>query len=198
MRNVILASASPRRKELMTMTGIEFEVIPSTFEENLDIDVPPKELVEYLSFQKAQDVAVKYKDAIVIAADTIVIYKNKIFGKPKDKKDAANTLSTLSGNKHIVMTGYTIFDVENHMRRTHVVSTKVQFKKLSKKQIDEYIATGEPMDKAGAYGIQGIGSVLIEKIEGDYFNVVGLPVNNLVDDLKRFGINASYVKSQRA
>ncbi len=188
MKKLILASSSPRRKQLMEVAGLVFTIIPSKFKENLDINIAPQELVEYLSFQKAQEISIRHKNAVIIGADTIVVLNNKIIGKPKHKKHAREILKNLSGKTHEVLTGYTIIDAKNQMRKTKVVRSKVYFKTLSNEQIENYIATDEPLDKAGAYGIQGIGKALIEKTEGDYANIVGLPIQTLLADLKLFGI----------
>lgn len=187
MKRIILASASPRRKQLLESLELSFETIPSSFEESLDASDDPQQLVEYLSFQKAQDVATKY-EGLVIAADTIVVINGTVFGKPKDTKHAKEILKKLSGRSHQVLTGYTIIDTATFRRKTKVVSSTVYFKELSDKKIDEYIESGEPMDKAGAYGIQGLGSIFVDKIEGDYFNVIGLPIKELKQDLELFDV----------
>ncbi len=184
-RLIILASSSPRRKQLLEMVGLDFEVVPSSFEENITKDMDPYELVEYLSFQKAQDVATKYTDAVVIAADTVVVLDDIVIGKPKDKRHAVSILRALSNKSHRVITGYTIIVSPIYQRITNTITSTVYFRKLNQKEIQDYVATGEPMDKAGAYGIQGLGSIFIEKIEGDYCNVVGLPVYHLLEDLKK-------------
>ena len=171
---IILASASPRRKELLTLAGIEYEVVVSQCEENLPADITPDKAVEELARQKAEDVFSRHDDAMIIAADTVVALGNTILGKPKDEEDAFNMLSSLSGKCHTVYTGVCI----KTKCKTDIfhVATQVEFYELSDKEIKDYIATGEPMDKAGAYGIQGKGFVLVKGIQGDYFNVVGLPL----------------------
>lgn len=175
---VVLASNSPRRKELLTQANIEFVVDASDIEEKVTSDIP-YEVVMELSIQKAQAVAQNHIGQIIVAADTVVSFDGKILGKPKDEKDAFEMLSLLSKNVHQVYTGVTIIDMEGHPH-TFYECTDVKMYENSDEQIRAYIATKEPMDKAGAYGIQGLGAILVEKINGDYNNVVGLPLSALV------------------
>ena len=174
----VLASASPRRKELLTLAGIEYEVVVSQCEEILPDGITPDKAVEELARQKAEDVFSRNPDCMIIAADTVVALGNTILGKPKDEADAFHMLSSLSGRRHTVFTGVCIRTKD----KTDIfhVATDVEFYPLSDKEIKDYIATGEPMDKAGAYGIQGKGFVLVKGIHGDYFNVVGLPLAETV------------------
>ncbi|MBR3588351.1 MAG: septum formation inhibitor Maf [Clostridia bacterium] len=180
---IILASASPRRKELLTLAGIEYEVVVSQCEEILPDGITPDKAVEELARQKAEDVFSRNPDCMIIAADTVVALGNTILGKPKDEDDAFNMLSSLSGRRHTVFTGVCIKTKE----KTDIfhVATDVEFYELSEKEINDYIATGEPMDKAGAYGIQGKGFVLVKGIHGDYYNVVGLPLAETVRHLNK-------------
>ena len=181
---VILASQSPRRKQLLEMLGMEFTVIPAKGEEVVPVGVGPKETVRALSRQKAAAVAANSKeDDIIIAADTIVWYENMVLGKPRDEQEAARMLSALSGNVHQVYTGVTVRQGDKVLSAAEC--TDVRFRKLSGKEIDAYIATGEPMDKAGAYGIQGKCAAYISGISGDYNNVVGLPIARVYQELKR-------------
>ncbi len=175
---IILASASPRRKELLTLAGLEYEVVVSQCEEILPDGITPDKAVDELARQKAEDVFSRNPDCMIIAADTVVALGNTILGKPKDEADAFNMLSSLSGRRHTVFTGVCIKTKE----KTDIfhVATEVEFYPLSDKEIKDYIATKEPMDKAGAYGIQGKGFVLVKGIHGDYFNVVGLPLAETV------------------
>ena len=170
---IILASNSPRRKELLEQAGIEFEVCPADIEEITDKTLP-NEVVEDLSHMKAQAIFQKHPEEIILAADTVVAVDGEILGKPKDAADALNMLTKLSGRVHEVYTGVTI--IKGDTTRNFSVCTKVKMFENSEKLLKDYIATGEPMDKAGAYGIQGKGAILIEGIEGDYNNVVGLPL----------------------
>ncbi len=180
--DIILASASPRRKELLTLAGIEYTVIPSQCEEILPEDITPPQAVEELARQKAEDVFKNHPDCMIISADTVVALGNTILGKPKDDDDAFNMLTSLSGKIHTVYTGVCI-KTANSAEIFHV-ATDVEFYKLTEKEIRDYIATKEPCDKAGAYGIQGKGSLLVKGIHGDYFNVVGLPLAETVKRIK--------------
>ena len=180
---IILASASPRRKELLTLAGIEYDVTVSQCEETLPDGITPDKAVEELARQKAEDVFSRNGNAMIIAADTVVALGNIILGKPKDEEDAYNMLTSLSGRRHTVFTGVCIKTKD----KTDIfhVATEVEFYDLSEKEIKDYIATKEPMDKAGAYGIQGKGFVLVKGIHGDYFNVVGLPLAETVRHINK-------------
>lgn len=171
---LILASGSPRRKELLSLITDEFEIVVSGCDEFVPEGTPAKEVPAILAEQKALAVAKLRPEDTVIGSDTVVVLNDEIFGKPKDKDHAHAMLRALSGRKHFVYTGVAV--AENGKVRSFVEETEVEFYELSDETIDDYIATGEPMDKAGAYGIQGKGSVLIKGITGDYFNVMGLPV----------------------
>lgn len=184
MRKIILASASPRRKELLTTAGIEFEVCVKDVDESVPNGTKPSEAAKLTAFKKAEATARERKNDIVIGADTIVVANGKILGKPKDKDDACAMLRMLSGTEHEVITGVCII-CEEKIDSFACVS-KVSFFELSDEEIKNYVATGEPMDKAGSYGIQGKGCLLAERIEGDYFNIVGLPVSQLARHLKEF------------
>ncbi len=179
---LILASQSPRRRELMKLITTDFIATAADVDETLPENITPDKAVLYLSKIKAEPF-VKDGD-IVIGADTVVSLDGIILGKPKDIEDARNMLRLLSGKCHSVFTGYTVMTPQQCV--SCCVETKVHFYPLSEAEIDRYLATGEPFDKAGAYGIQGYGSLLVESIEGDYFNVVGLPVSRLVHTLAKF------------
>lgn len=184
MKKIILASASPRRKELLTTAGVEFEVLVSEADETVPEGTAPKDAAIMTAEKKALAVAESCRDSIVIGADTIVVIDGKILGKPKDEADAADMLRTLSGREHDVITGVCITDGEKTEKFAQV--SRVRFYSLTEDEITAYVATKEPMDKAGSYGIQGRGCVLVESIEGDYFNIVGLPVAATVRVLKNF------------
>lgn len=191
---IILASGSPRRKELMKGLGVPFSVRVSEAEEQSDPELPPYFTVEQLSLLKASSVAsalkAEGKNGIVIGADTVVVFEDTILTKPADSADAKRMLSALSDHWHSVLTGVTVMNTKTAKSETFYVETKVHFVALSEAQIDAYIKTGEPMDKAGAYGIQGRGGLFVDKIDGDYFNVVGLPVCKLAHVLnEEFGID---------
>ena len=177
---IILASASPRRKSLMEVLGVDFEIKISECEEIIDKRKKVEEIVMSLSLQKAQAVA-KDSDnnSLVIGADTIVSYKNEILGKPSNYDDAVRMLKLLSGKTHSVYTGFTIINTSDNAIITDYEKSDVTFKNLTEQEIDDYVNTGEPMDKAGAYSIQGIASSFVENLSGDYNNVVGLPIYKL-------------------
>ena len=185
---IILASQSPRRRELLERMGItDFEVIPARGEEIAIRTFGPDQLVEELSRRKCAEVAAGRPEDLVIAADTMVAVNNRVLGKPRTEDDAARMLATLSGRLHFVYTGVTVARGERMLTQHEM--TSVRFRTLTQADIIRYIATGEPMDKAGAYGIQGYGSVLVEGISGDYYNVMGLPVCRLARMLVRFGVD---------
>ncbi len=187
-RAIILASASPRRKELLSLIDLKFKVHVSDYEEDLGLKLKPRELAKFLSLEKARAVAPKYNDAVIIAADTFIVFKGKLLGKPHTEKEALRMLTMLNGKLHSVITGYTVIDTRRGKRSSVAVETKVWFRKMTIDELRAYVKTGEPLDKAGAYAIQGIGSLIVKKIEGDYFNVIGLPVASLSATLKKFGI----------
>ena len=189
MKKIILASASPRRKEILATTGLKFDICVSYYEEDLSMKKDPRSLARFLSRKKAEEAAHKYKNAIIIAADTFIVFRGKLLGKPHTAKEATRMLLMLNGKMHSVITGFTVLDTGSNKSVSRSVETKVYFKKLTQKEIMTYVRTKEPLDKAGAYAIQGLGAVLIEKIEGDFLNVVGLPLAALTESLKEFGIN---------
>ena len=189
MAHIVLASASPRRQELLQRMGItEFDIRVPEAEETYPEGLSPRQIVEYISREKA-DAAVKLcgADEIVITADTMVFLDDARLGKPTDEADALRMLTALQGRHHTVCTGVTV------RQRDHTVTeseeTEVIFRPATQRELLAYIATGEPMDKAGAYGIQGMGALLVEKINGDFFNVMGLPVLRLSRMLSRFGVS---------
>lgn len=175
MRPVVLASGSPRRRELLGQMGIEdFEVLPAQGEETAPEGLAPDALVARLALQKAREVAALRPEATVIGADTVVALDGRVLGKPSDEEEAREMLSALSGRRHQVYTGMAV--LSGGQVFTHVECTQVEFRPLTAEEIAAYVATGESMDKAGAYGIQGRACVFIRGIQGDYYNVVGLPV----------------------
>ena len=188
METIILASVSPRRKELLAKIGLKFKVEPSNYEEELNSGLEPHALAKALSLKKAELVAKNHRNALVIAADTFAVFEGQILGKPKTETDARKMLETISGRQHSVITGFTIIDTGSNKVLSRSVATIVYIRELISNEIDAYVRTKEPLDKAGAYAIQGLGSVIVEKIEGDYFNVVGLPLSALAEALKEFGV----------
>lgn len=183
MQPLILASSSPRRQELLKLLQIPFQSIPANVNEDFSEKMNADEIVKELALRKAVEVATHHQDHWVIGSDTIVVLEEKILGKPVDRTDAKATLKKLSGNTHEVFTGVAI--VYGHNQTVFVEKTKVTFWNFSESDIEQYLDSGEPFDKAGSYGIQGYGSLFVKKIEGDYFSVVGLPVSKLARELKR-------------
>ncbi len=185
--DIILASKSPRRKELLSLLDLDFQIITADIDETMNPTLPVSDEVSRLSFEKAAAIKPNVRDdTIIISADTVVELNGCVMGKPKDRADAFNMLKSLSGNSHNVLSGVTVMQGDKHISKT--VITEVTFRHLTDEEINAYIDTNEPNDKAGSYGIQGKGSKFVEKINGDYFNVVGLPVCTLSLMLKEFGI----------
>lgn len=188
MNEIILASASPRRRELLKNMGLDFSIIVSDADEDaVDTSVPPDIYVQELALLKATAAAKRVldrKNALIISADTIVVYDNKVLGKPKDDLEAKAMLKMLSGKIHQVYTGFCVLRMRDAMTVCKSVCTNVRFRHLTDEKIERYVATGESADKAGAYGIQGYGAMLVDAIQGDYFNVVGLPVSELAEILE--------------
>lgn len=183
-KKIILASASPRRRELMMLITDEFEIITADVDETIAEGTSPEDAVMQLSFKKAQAVSEKHKGRTVIGADTVVVCDGSILGKPENREHACRMLKMLSGREHSVLTGVTITDGEK--TDTFFVSSDVTFFDLTDEEILQYASGGEPDDKAGAYAIQGKGSLFVEKINGDYFNIVGFPVSEVNRHLKMF------------
>ncbi|BCV20453.1 Maf family protein [Moorella sp. Hama-1] len=189
MSNLILASASPRRRELLGRIGLQFDVRPSRIDEERYRDLPPGPRVEALALAKARAVAARVADALVLGADTLVVCQGQVLGKPDSPADAAAMLTFLSGRIHNVYTGVAVVRAPGVEARVTHARTAVTFRRLTPDQIAAYVATGEPLDKAGAYGIQGRGALLVAGIQGDYFNVVGLPLIKVEELLAAFGVD---------
>jgi septum formation protein len=187
---LILASASPRRRELLTAMGIEFVVQPSTVDERAILADHPRTFALRAAFAKARQVAEEVPtDQWVLAADTVVTHRMRLFGKPESAQEAVNMLRTLSGQTHDVITGIALVQAGRPQSWLRPVTTRVTFRELDDQEIMDYVATGEPMDKAGAYGIQGRGGLLVDTIDGDYYNVVGLPCEALADLMEDAGFD---------
>jgi septum formation protein len=184
MKKLILASTSPRRRELMSLLNIPFEIHAQEVDESFEKGLSPEEVVQFLATKKASIIAEINPDAVVIGADTVVVFNHEIIGKPSNSQHAVEILQNLSGKTHQVYTGIAILS-KGHSEIFYE-ATDVTFYNLSIEEIETYVETGEPLDKAGAYGIQGFGSTLVEKINGDYFTIVGLPVSRLNRKLKEF------------
>ncbi len=189
MKKIILASESPRRQSLLQQMGLDFKVFPANITEDLSISKSPEDLVRTIAWQKAQQILQGLEDGIVIAADTVVSWEGKVMGKPADRNEAQAMLSCLSGQVHQVMTGLCVVEAGDGSPDLAVECTDVFFRPLSVRDIDNYLNHGEWMDKAGAYAIQGCGALLIDRIEGCFFNVVGLPLNRLNLMLRRKGLD---------
>ena len=188
-KKIILASQSPRRRELLSKIGMKFEVIPADIDEIIEGKEFSNELIENLAVEKVMEVKknISYP-AIIIGSDTVVVVDGKVLGKPENEQNAFNMLKMLSGKTHQVISGIAVIDSATGRSLVDHVVSNVTFRELSDSEIKNYIKTGEPMDKAGAYAIQGLGSVFIERIDGDFLNVVGLPLLALTESLKKFGI----------
>jgi septum formation protein len=188
-KKIILASTSPRRHELAQQMGLEFEIIPSNYEEDMTMNMGPDKLAMTLAYGKALDVAKDRKEGIVLGIDTFIAFEGKKLGKPKSKEDAFQMLQSFSGKSQEVYSGVALIDCETGEEIKDYEVTKVKFRDLTDDEINNYIKTGEPMDKAGAYAIQGLSSIFIERIEGCYKNVMGFPVYNIYKNLNKMGVN---------
>lgn len=183
MKKIILASNSPRRREILGKF-INFEAVTAEVEEDNDFYKSPQTLVMALAFEKANSVAVKYEDAIVIGADTVVEIEGEILGKPKSRDDAKRMMERLSGKPHKVITGFAIIDLSSDKKYMDYEVTEVTFKDISADEIENYLNKAEYMDKAGAYGIQDDAALFVDKIKGDYLNIVGFPISKIYTVLK--------------
>ncbi|WP_223068263.1 Maf family protein [Paenibacillus caui] len=190
-KSIILASSSPRRQELVAVLGIPFTVMPSHADETVPQDWNPEKMVTELALRKAQQVYDSLgtkPEAIIVGSDTVVVKDEQILGKPRDEEEAASMISSLQGRDHEVYTGVACIDAETGRTIVRSRATKVTMKPLSRNEVMAYVRSGEGLDKAGAYGIQGLGASLVTRIEGDYFNVVGLPLSLLADMLGELGL----------
>ncbi len=188
MKTVILASASPWRKKILKTTGIPFRVEVSDFEEDMSQKLAPRVLARRLALGKALAVAARHKEGIVIGADTFAVFRGKLLGKPGTPPKAHAMLAMLSGETHALLTGFVVIDVATGKKIMKTASTSVTFKKLSRAEIDQYVKTGEPLNAAGAYAIQGGGAKLIQRIKGDPNNVAGFPLKAVLKELAKFGV----------
>ncbi len=188
MKKIILASTSPRRKEILEKTRLPFSVEGSDYEEDMSLPLSPHELVKFLSLEKAKSVAKNHTDALIIAADTIVTFQEKVLGKPHTAEKAKEMLLMLNGKRNTVITGVAIIDTTSGRIDSFSDEADVYFKHLTESEIDNYIQSGEPLDKAGAYAVQGLGSVFIKKIDGDFFSIMGFPIEKIAESLKSFDV----------
>ncbi len=188
-RKIVLASKSVWRNKLLEQIGLAVEVRESEYEEDMNATRDPHDLVKFLALKKAEDVARYYDDAIVIGGDTFTIFNNKFIGKPKDEDDAKRILRDFSGKEHEIVSGFAIIDTKNKITINDVGKALVRFRDLDNEEIDDYVATGEPMTMAGAYGLMNKAAVLIDSIDGDFYSVIGLPLNKIYIELKKLGVN---------
>ena len=182
----ILASQSPRRRELLSMLGLTFEIITADIDETMDPALSVEDAVAAVCKKKAQAVGASHPDRLIVAADTIVVVDGRVLGKPHSEDEAREMLRSLSGRSHTVMTAFCLSRGDRF--ETHVEHTHLRFRELSDAEINAYVATGSPMDKAGAYGIQDQAAIFVEALDGDYYNVMGLPLCSLVKCLRKWGI----------
>jgi len=189
MKSLILASGSSGRREILEETKYPFTISVSSYEEDMAPNLAPKELAIYLSKGKARDVARRQANAIVLGADSFVVFNGKLFGKPHTRKRATEMLTLFSGKCHSFITGFTILDTETKKEYSEAVETKIYYRKLSQNEIEDYLAKENVLEKAGAYTIQGPASKFIERIDGDYNNVRGLPLAKVSEAMKKFGID---------
>lgn len=186
--SIILASESTRRVDILRTLGISFSIVPPDIDERQKKDEPPREYVSRISLEKASSVGNHFPQKWVVAADTVVVYKNKIMGKPKDERDAFKMLKTLSGKWHKVITGYCVLNISKGIIYRDVVETKVFLREMSDDEIIRYINTAEPLGKAGSYAVQGKGGYMVKEIKGSYANVVGLPICEVAEALLSLGV----------
>lgn len=190
MKKIILASISPRRKQLLgQLIGENFEIMKGDYIENNELPMKPEKLVMYHSLEKARSVAKKLKEGIIIGSDTLVFFKNKVLGKPHSEEKAKEMLRLLSGKKVDIYTGLAVIDVESKKEIQDYELTKVKLRNISNKQIEQYVKSKEPLDRAGAFAIQEKGVIFVEKVEGDYLGAVGLPLFKLAKLFEKLGIS---------
>lgn len=187
-RKIILASRSPRRKQLLEQIGLKFEVRESDYDEDMAALPDPYKLVKFLALKKTEDVARHYKNAVIIGADTFIVFENKFLGKPKSKAEAGAMLKKLSGKEHSVVTGFAIIDTKSGKVINDYDEARVKFRRLDQAEIDSYLKTGHALDRAGAYGVQDQSAIFIEKISGSYYIILGLPITKIYQALKKLGV----------
>jgi len=186
-RKIVLASKSPRRKRLLKILGVKFSVRESACEEDMSVSSDPYKLAQFLALEKAREVAKHYKDAIIIGADSFIIDQGEFIGKPKDKKQARQFLKNFSGKEHQAVTGFALVDTKYNKTFTDYGEALVKFRDLTDNDINDYVATGEPLEMAGAYGLMDGGAFLVDSIKGDFYSVIGLPLAKVYLALKQFG-----------
>ena len=187
-RKIVLASKSERRKALLEQIGLKIEVRESKYEEDMNVHGNPYELAKFLALKKAEDVAKHYNDAIIIGADTFVIFEGNFIGKPKDAEDARETLRKFSGIEHEIVSGFAIIDTKNGKIVNDFGEARVRFRDLTDEEINDYVATGEPLNMAGSYGLMNKAAGLISSIDGDFYSIIGLPLNKVFVELRKMGV----------
>ncbi|MBC5829535.1 MAG: septum formation protein Maf [Candidatus Eremiobacteraeota bacterium] len=198
LREITLASVSPRRLELLRSLALEVTVVPSTYDERFDAALKPEQLASVHAKEKAREVAQRVRRGLIVAADTVVDIDGRACGKPLDGADAARILSVLSGREHLVHTAFAIINTLSGACVTGLETTSVRFFKLSVLEINQYVASGEPMDKAGAYGIQGLGATLVQSISGDFYTVMGFPIGRFARSLADLGFYLDLANTKTA
>ena len=188
MKYLVLASSSVARREILSNIGLAFTVDPSNYEEDMSLNLPPKKLAIHLAKGKAEEVARRHQKSVVLAADSFAVFQNQLLGKPYTKANAIKMLKSLNGNSHSFITGYCLLDTDSGKIFTESVESSVWLRQLDEKEIKSYVNKEDVLNNAAAYRIQDLGSLLISRIEGDYYNVMGLPLSRVVDKLKDFGI----------
>lgn len=191
MKQLVLASGSTGRREVMRELAIPFVVDVSNYEEDMSLNISPQDLAIYLSKGKAREVAGRHQNAVILAADSFAVFNGELLGKPHTNERAKEMLTMLSGKEHRFITGFTVIDADTHEEYSEAVETRLFFENLTKQDIEDYLLDEDVLAKAGAYNIQGKGRRLFEKIEGDITNVIGLPLENVRSALKRFGVSES-------
>ena len=186
-RKIVLASKSPRRKRMLEQIGVDFEIRESTYKEDMSARTDPYELAKFLALKKAEAVAGDFADAIIISADTFTIFNGEYIGKPKDKDDAKRILKNFSGQEHKIISAFALIDTKNQKVINDLGEAVVKFRNLSDEEIDAYVASGEPLEMAGGYGMLDHGATLIESVSGDFFSVIGLPLTKIYLALKEMG-----------
>ncbi|MEF3692156.1 MAG: Maf family protein [Candidatus Moraniibacteriota bacterium] len=190
-RKIVLASGSFHRKMLLEQIGLkDFEIVESNYEEDMGAIENPTELVKFLALKKAQDVAEKFEDAIIISGDTFIVFEGNFIGKPKDSEDAKKTLRMFSGKEVIAISGFAIIDTQNGEIINDYGEGRVKFRDLSDEEIENYVATGEPLNLAGSFGVMKRAAVLVDSFGGDFYSIVAFPINKIYLALKRLGIDA--------
>ncbi|MFA6534397.1 MAG: Maf family protein [Patescibacteria group bacterium] len=187
-KKIILASASPRRRDILKQIGLNFTIEESNYHEDLKLRLPPQKLVKRLAEGKALAVANKHRNAIIIAADTIVVFRNKVLGKPKSTSEARQVLRQLSGKSNYLYTALVVIDTASGKKFTVIDGVKIDFRRITEAEIKVYVASGEPLDKAGSYAIQGLGGLFITKITGNYYSMLGMPIVKLTAILRKLGV----------